>query len=152
MIKGKKCVTCNKTKTDGCFYKRYNTCKLCVIERTKKYCKTYSGYILKSYHSMKQRTLGKLECFARWKGKELLPKSDFIKWTENNAEFLNLFKAWTLSGYQKKLSPSINRLDNNLGYVLSNMEWIPHGENARRACIARKGMKYKTLGAKNETT
>ena len=72
---------------------------------------------------MKSRVTG-----VQWKkahlyeGKSLLPKQDFYDWALESDEFRTLFINWSLSGYDRKLSPSINRIDTEKGYELGNIE------------------------------
>lgn len=100
---------------------------------TKKYEKTKNGFLMRTYRNMKSRVTGVQTKKAHlYEGKELLEKQDFYKWSLANNSFHNLFELWEASNYNRKLTPSINRIDAELGYVFGNMEWITHSENSRR--------------------
>jgi hypothetical protein len=53
--------------------------------------------------------------------------------------FNMLFEEWERSGYDTKLTPSIDRLDSGHGYTFDNMGWITHSENSTRGCLSRWG-------------
>ena len=44
--------------------------------------------------------------------------------------FDKLYDDWVSSGFDKKLSPSIDRVDTSKGYTLDNMRWLTHSENS----------------------
>lgn len=100
---------------------------------TKKYEKTKKGFLMRCYRNMESRVSGvqKLKSHL-YKDKPILPRDDFNKWAIDNKDFHLLFDAWELAKYDRKLSPSINRINPELGYVLGNMEWITHSENSKR--------------------
>jgi hypothetical protein len=107
-------------------------------EWSKKYEKTRFGYLMRKYRNMQSRITGVQKSkFHLYKGLELLSREDFYNWAYNHAEFLKLFVKWRNSGYDRKLAPSVNRIDSSRGYVLANMEWITHSENSRLGSINR---------------
>lgn len=67
-----------------------------------------------------------------YKNKELLSKTEFYKWAKTNRIFLSLYHNWVENNYDRKLTPSVDRVDPEKGYELSNMEWVTHSENSRR--------------------
>lgn len=102
-------------------------------QSTKKYEKTKKGFLMRCYRNMQSRICGVQKLKAHlYLGKDLLPRQDFYEWAFTDKEFNRLFKEWEEQGYPQKLSPSINRIDSDLGYELSNMEWLTHSENSRR--------------------
>ena len=56
----------------------------------------------------------------------------FIEWTLNCPKFKKLFNKWIESGMNMKITPSIDRVINENGYVDGNMEWITLGDNSRK--------------------
>jgi hypothetical protein len=86
---------------------------------------------MRAYRNMKSRVTG-----VQWKkahlyqGKELLPKEDFYTWAWDNADFWRLFRQWEASGRDRKLSPSVNRINPDKGYVSGNIEWLTHSVNS----------------------
>lgn len=56
-------------------------------------------------------------------GTPLMLKYEFYEWAAHCSEFHDLYRAWQLSGYDKKLTPRLERIDFSLGYIPSNLEW-----------------------------
>lgn len=108
-------------------------------QSTHKYEKTINGFLMRKYRNMQSRVTGvqKLK-FHLYRGIDLLDRETFYKWSKESKEFKILFDNWTASGYQRKLAPSVDRVDPTQGYHLSNMEWVTHGENSRRSSITRR--------------
>lgn len=126
------------------------TCQPCVNERqrayrdrnknssTLKYEKTKKGFLVRTYRNMKSRVEGIQEKKAHlYVGKEILDKEDFYIWALSDHTFNVLFSLWEVQGYDRKLTPSIERVDSACGYKLSNMEWLTHSENSRRGVISK---------------
>jgi len=105
---------------------------------TKKYEKTKNGFLMRTYRNMLSRVSGiqakKAHLYA---DKEILSKVDFYAFSHASKEFHRLFQAWEESGYCRRLTPSIDRIDSARGYIIDNMQWLTHSENSRKA--ARKG-------------
>lgn len=108
----------------------------------KKYEKTHNGFVMRMYRNMKSRIEGIQKQKAHlYDGKAILSKEQFYKWVLNNPDFLRLFELYKDSGFDRKLAPSVDRVDSKLGYELSNMEIITHSENSRRGAVGRsKGL------------
>lgn len=58
-------------------------------------------------------------------GLPFISRSDFFRWALSNDDFWIFFDAYKLSGYQQRLTVSIDRLDTSKGYVIGNMRWLP---------------------------
>jgi hypothetical protein len=105
---------------------------------TKKYEKTHKGFIMRMYRNMKSRITGVQKGkFHLYSGKELLSKDDFYTWAINNDSFYNLFDVYQKSGFDRKLAPSVDRIDSSLGYFIDNMEFVTHSVNSRRGSLNR---------------
>jgi len=106
---------------------------------TKKYEKTKRGKLMRIYRNMVSRVTGVQKAkYHLYQGRCLLGKEEFYDWALNSPEFHALFKAWQSSGYDRKLAPSVDRVDSSKGYELSNMEWVTHSENSRRGSKNRR--------------
>lgn len=110
---------------------------------TKKYERTKKGFLMRKYHHMMGRVKGEAwyKCVYLWAGKEILNKNEFYEWAINDNEFHRLFDQWEKSGYERKLCPSVDRIDSSLGYVMGNMEWVTFLVNATRGAWKRHGIK-----------
>lgn len=60
-----------------------------------------------------------------WRG---LP-CDFIDWQD--------FRAWALAAGYSRTNNSLDRKDSTLGYIRSNLQWVPVSVNSWRANHAR---------------
>lgn len=99
----------------------------------KRYEKTKPGFLVRMYRNMQSRIEGvQRQKHHLYVGKALMPRQDFYDWANNSPEFHELFDAYTASGFDRKLAPSVDRLDSALGYVFGNVEWVTHSENSRR--------------------
>lgn len=107
-------------------------------EYYKKYEKTVSGFLMRVYRNMLSRVSGVQKLKAHlYIGKEILSKEEFYNWSKNSIEFNNLYNIWKLNNYDRKLTPSVDRIDSSKGYTLENMRWITHSENSRLGAINR---------------
>jgi hypothetical protein len=105
---------------------------------TLRYEKTKKGSLVRTYRNMKSRVEGVLRKKAHlYEGKEMLDKEEFYSWSLDNKEFHNLFSLWVISGYNMKLTPSIDRIDTGIGYLKDNMQWLTHSENSSKGSISR---------------
>ena len=106
---------------------------------TKQYEKTKHGKLMRSYRNMLSRVRG-----IQWRkahlyeGKEILSKDEFYLWASNSAEFHVLYEEWVQSGYDRKLAPSVDRIDTSKGYTVDNMRWLTHSENSRNGSKSRR--------------
>ena len=110
---------------------------------TRKYEKTINGFLMRLYRNMQSRVNGVQKAkYHLYEGKTLLPKEDFYKWANNSEIFHSLFDIWEQSNYDRKLTPSVDRVDSNKGYELGNMRWVTHSENSRLGAISIKRKVY----------
>lgn len=101
---------------------------------TKKYEKTPSGFLMRSYRNMQSRVTGVQWRKAHlYKGLSLLPRTEFYAWARDDAEFWRLYRRWVLKGYDQRFTPTVNRIDTRLGYELGNIEWVTHSVNSAMA-------------------
>jgi hypothetical protein len=109
-----------------------------VLSLQRAYGKTLDGKIMMSYHNMRGRVTGIQRKKAHlYKGLAIMPRHEFYTWAVADHRLKELFAAWVASGYMRRLSPSVNRIDSKLGYVAGNIEWLTHGENSRLGSIAQ---------------
>ena len=106
--------------------KRYNK-----FDRDR-YRKNISRIWAVKYDSMRRRVLG-LTDHSKLIGKDLLSEAEFLSWCEiEKNNFMKFYEKWKKSGYQRKFAPSIDRINNNLGYVLGNLQWLTQSENSKK--------------------
>lgn len=105
---------------------------------TKKYEKTKKGFLVRLYRNMQSRVLGVQHKKAHlYKGLSLLDRESFYHWALNSEKFNDLFDKWEQSKYDRKLTPTVDRIDSNDGYDLGNMRWLTHSENSKLGAQSR---------------
>lgn len=114
---------------------------------TKKYEKTVNGKLMRTYRNMQSRVEGILKGKAHlYEGLGIMSRDEFYEWATNDVVFNKLYNEWVESDYQIKLSPSINRIDNKMGYVVGNVEWLTHSENSSLGAISKQKQKEQSYG------
>lgn len=142
----KKCFICGEVKPIEEFYKHnamsdghLNKCKECTKKYMrdrdtreidlKRYRTNPDRYIKHKYYIMKRRCEGKTN-HRSYDGLPILSMDEWMEWCEENKPiFMKLFNDWVESGWDRKKAPSIDRIDNSLGYEKGNMQWITNHEN-----------------------
>jgi hypothetical protein len=141
----KLCSKCNVEKDLTNFYKHSAICKDCRNERTRiyrlnnnnlwtrNYEKTKKGFLVRMYRNMTSRVDGiQKKSIHLYGGLDILPKDEFYEFAFNDSEFHRLFKQWEDSLYQRRLCPSIDRIDAKFGYVLGNIQFLTMSENSSK--------------------
>jgi len=116
---------------------------------------TINTFLSSLHRGMKRRVEGKnSHNRGNWKGKPLLPRDIFMTWAKNHPDFLSLYKRYIMNKFDRKLAPSINRIDSNKGYTLDNIEWMTSSQNSGLAGTVKKmnnrekKVIYQVLGVK----
>lgn len=106
---------------------------------TKKYEKTKGGFIMRMYRNMKSRISGVQHLKSHlYLGKEIMSKQDFYDIAKNSNQFNSLFIKWEASEYDRKLTPSVDRIRPEIGYTKENIRFITHSENSRLGALSKK--------------
>lgn len=140
-----KCTKCQLEKESINYYKHSRICKDCRKEYqrqkrvtidnlyTKKYEKTKKGFLVRMYRNMTSRVNGiQIKNYHLYKNKHILEKEEFYNWALNNDKFHQLFEVWELNNYKRKITPSIDRIDANFGYILGNIQFLTLSENCSK--------------------
>jgi len=133
---GVKCLTTSKCYF--CMRKTRNDKWPSIKQQYNKYEKTKKGYLMRCYRNMKSRVTG-----IQWRkkhlyqGKDILTKEDFYNWSLGDESFNRLFKQWEELGKPPRKGPSIDRIDNSLGYIPGNIQWVTFSENCRRGALSK---------------
>ena len=146
----KQCKKCKRTKEDSEFYGFY-TCKECYKKRVREYrvenlekIKAYDQdrhrnnidrIFRHRYAGMKVRVNGNNSHKSSVEGKAILSQSEFLEWCykkENITVFLKLYEDWKKSDYSNKIAPSIDRIDNDKGYTIKNLQWLTLSDNTKK--------------------
>lgn len=135
----KTCTKCNETKDLEQFPKqataptgRKAQCKSCSVKDTQQRQKTLSGLVKKIYHNQRMT--------SRKAGRPLptYTEAELLAWMLQQG-YEAMWERWVASGYDKWLSPSIDRKDNTQSYTLNNIrlvKWRTNLENQKRDNIS----------------
>lgn len=63
---------------------------------------------------------------------EYCSREKFINKFKNCAIYLKLHNEWVDSSFSPKLTPSIDRMDPNIGYLIDNLQMLVHPKNAAK--------------------
>jgi len=143
IIAEKTCTKCYESQNISDFHKQKdnksglrNICKKCCKAYGAPYNKSKKGKMVRTYVNMDHRVRGMIKPHL-YKGLEIMSKEDFYQFTEQSEAFDKLYDEWVKSGYERRLSPSIDRIDSKVGYIEGNIQWITHGENSRKGTLSR---------------
>ena len=107
-------------------------------KNTKKYEKTKKGFLVRVYRNMLSRVTGVTKTKNHlYLGLDILDKQLFYELSLNSLEFHSLFSDWEKSNYNRKLTPSIDRIDSKKGYLIDNVQWITFSENCSRGAKSK---------------
>jgi hypothetical protein len=121
---------------------------------------TITAFLCKMYKDMRARVTGtKTGAVADrsshlYVGKPIVARDLFMTWAKNHPDFLALYKRYVMSKFERRLAPSLNRMDSKKGYVFGNMEWMSSGQNSGLSGTVKKmnnherKVIYKVLGVK----
>ena len=98
-----------------------------IVIRQREYYKTINGVLTEIYSTQRKS--------SKRRGHPLpsYTKLELKHWLYNNTNFLKVYHAWVDSGYNTRLKPSVDRLDDYIGYRMDNIRLVTWDENNRRA-------------------
>lgn len=83
------------------------------------------------YSQIRQRVEGRAIRDYGVRGKGVLTREEWEEWTKSNMDTFNaLYSEWKSNGFTRGLTPSIDRVNNDLSYTQDNIRWITLSENA----------------------
>lgn len=105
--------------------------------RIRRYAKTPAGFLQYRYNRMSLRVRGLVPKSKGYDGLPIISRQEFIAWAGTQEDFYRLFEAWEKSGYERRLTPTVDRIEGPKGYVLGNMRWLTLSENCRLGALQR---------------
>jgi hypothetical protein len=134
----KTCNRCNETKELSEFSKSLSNkdgyskqCKPCKAELTRKYTKTVVGKLTQIYNSQIRSSKDRKHIPPVYTKKEL------IEYALTKTAFISMFNDWVNSNYTKDVSPSFDRLKDQLPYSFDNLRLVCWKDNSEKAYLDR---------------
>lgn len=97
-----------------------------------KYKRTKEGLIGRIYNSQVS------SCITRNHVPPSYTKQEFYDWCISQSTFHVLYDNWKRLDYQKKYSPSVDRIDDYVSYTMANIQLMTWGENMAKGHRDRK--------------
>lgn len=133
------CSECKKYKSISDFNKNnrnkdglYSYCIKCSSLKQKQNYRTKNGWVNRVFTDQK-----KSSSTNKYKRPEYT-KDQLRDWCFSQELFNSLFKKWEDSGFEKKLAPSIDRIDDYDGYNLANIQLVTYEFNISKGNFNRK--------------
>ena len=115
---------------------RARSCKSCDRFRRRSRLRTVHGLVYGIYHAQLSSSAKRKHDPPKYTMDEL---RDYIT---NHTHFARLYDAWVESGYDRRKTPSIDRLDDSMGYSFDNIRLVSWEENMRHAALSRRNGEY----------
>ena len=120
----KECIVCLKTKEYSEFAESRDKCRKCRSIENRNRLRTMDGVIKRIYASQKTHSKDRGHIPPLYSLKEL------TLYMMNSNKYIELYHNWARSEYNKELKPSIDRLDDSLGYSFDNIRKSTSGKVA----------------------
>lgn len=106
-------------------------------------------FLLKLHTNIKHRVNNPSDPKKRkhYKGLYLMCKYVFMQY-ETDPTFVSLYETWIESGKQRRLVPTLDRLNPNLGYSLDNVEWVTLSVNSKRIRFENRTTRHLPVGVR----
>lgn len=123
-------LTTSKSKTGKIYYN--NRCRDCDNKRRKDLTKTLHGLIDQIYGCNVKHSK------RRGHNPPKYSKDELRVWLLDHPDFDRLYENWVASDYDRLLIPSVDRIDDNAGYSLSNIRLVTFRQNQEKSYYQRR--------------
>ena len=111
------------------------------------------AYLLSKWQHIKDRCESDRE--GSYIDKTYVDRDEFVSWAINRYDFNSIYDNWASNGYNMQDASSIDRIDVNGHYELSNMQFIPFSINSIKDkkkvvhVISPEGVEYNEVGVRD---
>ncbi len=135
----KRCTQCKIDKDISCFSVGKSECKSCASIRNKIFRQSIKGLITTIYQNQKKNSK------SRGHNPPQYTKQELYIWITKQPNFEMLYNEWVISGYSKNKIPSIDRIDDSIGYSFENIQLVDFYTNKNKYNKQKiKGIAYKS--------
>lgn len=132
-----KCSLCNKKKE----HSGKGMCSAC-LRKTKRRTRP-EFYLGTCYSEIKRRCNHRHKTRAnKYLDMAYPTKEEFVNRFINDVDFLDQYRLWQESDFSRGSAPSIDRIDNDVGYDIENLRFIDNITNGIKDCCTEVG-RYK---------
>lgn len=130
----KKCKNCGEEKSLDLFYvdrsrvsaQPRHICKECDNKENALYRKSIEGIITQAYSHQKECSINRGHLPPTY------TRAELKDWLLAQPHFMPLYNAWVESDYVKNLKPSVDRINDSIGYTFENIQLVTFGENTKK--------------------
>jgi hypothetical protein len=117
-----------------------SSCKTCSYKATIEWNRSPEGVACRLWHKHNARSK------TRGHEKPNYTREWLFDFVLNHPNFKQLYSAWVASGYDKYLSPSVDRINDRIGYAKENIRLVTFGDNMEHAWEAGRKKEHDNAG------
>lgn len=104
------------------------------------YRHSFQGHAIRMWCALRLRT--KLKNYE-----DICDREAFLHKVLNSSRYCTLYNEWKILEFEYKLAPTTDRLNSDIGYLISNIQFITHSENSikQNALTAKKVIRAGVL-------
>lgn len=134
------CTKCGRKLDTNNFYDSNTICNKCYNEICLAYVRTFGGRVRFMYKKMRERTR---KSYYNLPG-NLPSQQDFIDFASSSKKLKNLFRTWKRHNYLRAYAPTVDRINSNIGYEMSNLQFLSMRDNSAKSDRSGKLIKANT--------